>query len=99
MAVEPIGYSPPMHLAFLEEYRQDDYYQWTCCPSCCRYGIAYKGRCRRLCRCEAGDGKEGRFESRCDSLMLAYGRALTERFDRPWNSPLKQNLRPTGILG
>ena len=93
------GDGPPMHLAFLEEDRQDDNHQWTRCPSCYRYGIAYEGRCRRLCRCEAGDGKEGRSESRCDSLILAYGRALTERFDRPWKPPLKQNLKPTGSLG
>ena len=93
------GDGPPMHLAFLEEDHQDENYQWTCCPSCGRYGIEYQGRCQRLCLCEAGSGKEGRSESRCDSLLLAYECALMERFDRPWKPPVKKQLRSTGSLG
>ena len=93
------GDGPPAHLAFLEEDHQDEDYRWTRCPGCGRYGIAFEGRCHRLCRCEAGDGKEGRSESRCDSLVLAYALAVMERFDSPWKPPLKQQLRPTGSLG
>ena len=93
------GDDPPEHLAFFEEDHQDENYRWTCCPGCGRMGIEYQGRCHRLCRCEAGDGKEGRSESRCENLLLAYANALKERFDRPWRPPAKHRLRPTGTLG
>jgi len=75
------GDGPPNHLAFMGNSVEDDGYFWTRCPSCNRIGIAYQGRCWRLCRCEAGSGKEGRSESRCDSILVAYSNAILERFD------------------
>lgn len=76
------GDGPPRHLAFLGEGIEDDNYLWTRCPSCHRIGLTYQGRCHRLCRCESGAGKEGRSETRCDSLLVAYSNAIMERFDR-----------------
>lgn len=93
------GDDPPQHIAFFgdngDSY-QDNGYFWTLCPSCSRIGIEYQGRSHRLCRCTAGAGKEGREESRCEELVIAYACALTESFDRP--RPTSQ-LRPTGSLG
>ena len=91
------GDPPPRHIAFLEEDRQDEGYLWTRCSSCGRHGIHFEGRSRRLCGCEAGGGKEGRDEVRCQELIIAYGRALSENFDPPWNA--RKQLKPTGSLG
>jgi hypothetical protein len=95
------GDNPPQHIKFMGEDGEscvDENYLWTVCPGCGRLGIEFEGRCHRLCRCEAGNGKEGRTESRCKKLLFAYSNALKERFDRPWKPPVKQ-LRPTGSLG
>lgn len=96
------GDDPPRHIRFMGEDGEsyvDENHCWTICPGCGRMGIEFQGRCHRLCRCEAGDGKEGRSESRCEKLLVAYSNALKERFDRPWKPPAKQQLRPTGTLG
>jgi hypothetical protein len=94
------GDGEPKHLAFKGEdgiSQVDDGYLWTICPSCGRAGIHFQGRSHRLCRCEAGIGKEGRDESRCEKLLIAYSRALSENFDRPWRTPSK--AAKTGTLG
>lgn len=80
------GDDPPNHIAFFGEdgiSTRDDGYLWTRCPSCGRFGIQFQGRCHRLCGCEAGFGEEGRDESRCESILIAYLAALTAQFDRP----------------
>lgn len=80
------GDNPPEHWAFFGadgNWELDEGYLWTRCPSCGRFGIHFEGRANRLCGCEAGSGKEGRDESRCESILIAYLAALTAQFDRP----------------
>jgi hypothetical protein len=90
------GDNPPEHWKFQGEEgicREDDNYLWTRCPGCGKYGIEFEGRSHRLCGCQAGSGKEGRDESRCNEILIAYNCALNERFDKP--EP-EIRLKPTG---
>lgn len=80
------GDDPPEHIAFFGEdgiCYVDENYSWTKCPACGRMGIEFEGRAHRLCGCKAGQGKEGRGEQRCEELLTAYSRAITERFKGP----------------